>query len=274
MRRGAAVCQPYYNLRKFFVKGEVISDAASWIFRATPFVVLAATLTALFLAPAVIAANPAVLAGEFLAIIFILALGRFFLALAGLDAGSSFGGMGSSREMFISSLAEPAACLAVFALFLQPGTTNPELLGMINGLRLANIFAALGLFMVIIAETSRLPIDNQETHLELTMIHEAMILEYSGRSLALIELAAYLKQLLWFMLLGQILFPATVSYSAGFIPLAVTSLFFLAKIFVIAGIVGVVEILIAKMRLFRVMDYFGFAIVMGILAIVAAIMGI
>ncbi len=274
MRRGAAVCQPYYNLQKLFVKGEVISDAVSWIFRVTPFVVLAANLTALFLAPAVVAANPAVLAGEFLAIIFILALGRFFLALAGLDAGSAFGGMGSSREMFISSLAEPAACLAVFALFLQPRTTNPELLGMVNGLRLANIFAALGLFMVIIAETSRLPIDNQETHLELTMIHEAMVFEYSGRSLALIELAAYLKQLLWFMLLGQILFPTTVSYSAGFIPLAVTSLFFLVKIFVIGGIVGVAEILIAKMRLFRVMDYFGFAIVMGILAIVAAIMGI
>jgi formate hydrogenlyase subunit 4 len=274
MRAGAGVLQPYYNLKKLFFKGEIISDSTSWIFRAAPFVVLSSTLTAILLVPAVIAGNPAGFAGEFLAIIFLLGLGRFFLALAGLDAGSSFGGMGSSREMFISSLAEPAACLAIFALFLQSGSTNPACLGGAGSLRLGTVFAGLSLFMVIIAESSRLPVDNQETHLELTMIHEAMILEYSGRSLAFIEFAAYLKQLLWFMLLACIIYPAAVDYSAGFTPIFYGILFFGVKIFLIAGAMGILEVLIAKMRLLRVADYFAFAIVLGILAIVAAIMGI
>ncbi len=271
MRKGAPVLQPYYNLSKLFSKEEVISGAASWIFRITPFVVLASTLTALFLAMAVFAGNPAGFAGEFLAIIFILGVGRFFLSLAGLDAGSSFGGMGSSREVFISSLAEPVACLAVFTLFLQSGTTNLGFIGAAIYPRLASILAGIVLLMVIIAETSRLPIDNQETHLELTMIHEAMVLEYSGRSLAFIELASYLKQMLWFIILGYILFPLAAGYSGGiFSP----GLFFLGKILLISVIIAVLEVLIAKMRLFRVMDYFGFAAVLGVLAITAAIMGI
>ena len=274
MRKGAPVIQPYYNLVKLFSKEEVISGTASWIFRITPFVVLASTLTALFLALAVFAGNPAGLAGEFLAIIFILGVGRFFLSLAGLDAGSSFGGMGSSREVFISSLAEPVACLAVFALFLQTGTTNLESFGALNYPRLASILAGMVLLMVIIAETSRLPIDNQETHLELTMIHEAMVLEYSGRSLAFIELASYLKQLAWFVILGYILFPAPAGFSGGIFSFLSPGLFFLGKILLISAVVAVLEVLIAKMRLFRVMDYFGFAFVLGVLAITAAIMGI
>ncbi len=274
MKKGAPLFQPYYDLGKLFRKSEVVSETASWIFRAAPFVVLAATISALSLTAAVVSDSPAAFAGEFLAIIFILALARFFLALAGLDAGSSFGGMGSSREMFVSSLAEPAACLAVFALSLQPASTNPELLGMANGLRLANLLAAFSLFMVLIAETSRLPVDNQETHLELTMIHEAMVLEYSGRSLALIWLASHLKQMIWLALLGQILFPTTTALTAGFIPLARAGSFFILKTLGIAVIVAVMEIRIAKMRLFRAMDYFGFAVVLGILATVAAIIRI
>ncbi len=271
MRKGAPVIQPYYNLIKLFSKEEVISGTASWIFRLTPFVVLASTLTALFLAMSVFAGNPAGLAGEFLAIIFVFGVGRFFLSLAGLDTGSSFGWMGSSREVFISSLAEPVACLAVFALFLQSGTTNLEFIGGANYPRLASILAGIVLLMVIIAETSRLPIDNQETHLELTMIHEAMVLEYSGRALAFIELASYLKQLAWFIILGNIIFPSAVGNPGGiFSP----GLFFLGKMLLISVIIAVLEVLIAKMRLFRVMDYFGFAVVLGVLAITAAIMGI
>jgi formate hydrogenlyase subunit 4 len=274
MKKGAPVFQPYYDLGKLFLKSEVVSETASWIFRAAPFIALAATVSALSLTAAVVSGSPASFAGEFLAIIFILALARFFIALAGLDAGSPFGGMGSSREMFVSSLAEPAACLAVFALSLQPASTNPEFLGMANGLRLANILAAFSLFMVLIAETSRLPVDNQETHLELTMIHEAMVLEYSGRSLALIGLAGYLKQMIWLTLLGQIIFPTTTGLTAGFIPLAGAGLIFILKTLVIAGVIAVMEIRIAKMRLFRVLDYFGFAVVLGILATVAAIIRI
>jgi formate hydrogenlyase subunit 4 len=273
MRRGAPVLQPYYNIMKLFSKDEVVSETASWIFRIAPAVYLSSSLAALMLVPAIIAGNPARFAGDFLAIIFIFTLGRFFMALAGLDAGSSFGGMGSSREMFIASLAEPAGCLAVFSLFLQTGTTNPELMG-ISHPHIATILAGLCLMMVILAETSRIPIDNQETHLELTMIHEAMVLEYSGRPLAFIEIGSYIKQIIWFGLLGHLLFPTTVLTSAGLIPLCVSILFFCCKIIVLAAFVAVLEVLIAKMRLFRVVDYFGFAIVFGALAVITSLMGI
>jgi len=272
MRKGPPVLQPYYNIVKLLSKDEVVSETASWIFRAAPVVGLSSSLTALALVPAVIAGNPGALAGDFLAIIFIFSLGRFFTALAGLDAGSPFGGMGSSREMFIASLAEPCACLAVFGLFLQSGSTNPELLGVYP--HIATILAALCLMMVIIAETSRLPIDNQETHLELTMIHEAMCLEYSGRGLAFIEIGSYIKQIVWFSLLAYILFPSAVAVSAGTGALGLAILIYAAKITGLAAVVAVLEVLIAKMRLFRVVDYFGFSIVFGVLAAISSLMGI
>jgi formate hydrogenlyase subunit 4 len=272
MRKGAPVLQPYYNIVKLLSKDEVISETASWIFRVAPIVVLSSSLTALALVPAVIAGNLANLAGDFLAIIFIFSLGRFFMALAGLDAGSTFGGMGSSREMFIASFAEPCACLAVFGLFLQSGSTNPEFLGVHP--HISTILASICLMMVIIAETSRLPIDNQETHLELTMIHEAMVLEYSGRGLAFIEIGSYIKQIVWFGLLAYILFPTTVTVASGPGLFFLAILIFAAKIAFLAAFVAVLEVLIAKMRLFRVVDYFGFSIVFGALAVISGLMGI
>lgn len=266
--------QPYYNIVKLFSKDEVVSDTTSWIFRIAPVVVLSSSLTALALVPAVISGNGANLAGDFLAIIFIFALGRFFLALAGLDAGSSFGGMGSSREMFISSLAEPCVFMAVFSLFLRSGSTNPEFINAVNYPHVATVLAVFCLMMVILAETSRLPVDNQETHLELTMVHEAMILEYSGRSLAFIEIGSYIKQMIWFSLLAHILFPASVAVSSGLARLGVSAVFFIVKILCIGAFVALLEVVIAKMRLFRVVDYFGFAIVFGILAAISSLIGV
>jgi formate hydrogenlyase subunit 4 len=274
MRRGAPVLQPYYNLAKLFFKDEVVSRTASWIFRVTPFILFASSATVLVLTPMVISANPAYFAGDILAIIFILALGRFFLSLAGLDAGSAFGGMGSSREMFISSIAEPAACLAVFSLMLNRASTNPELIAAFGYPHLGTICAVLCLLMITLAETSRLPVDNQETHLELTMIHEAMVLEYSGRSLALIEMSSYIKQLFWFSLLSYLIFPVTVDISAGFVQAGLAAFLFLAKIIILAVIVSIIEVSVAKMRLFRVVDYFGFAIVLGIMAVVSSFTGL
>lgn len=240
LRQGQGVLQPYRNLWKLFGKEEIVPANTSWIFRVTPFVVFATSVAAVFF-----------LSGDLLTIIFILALGRFFLALAALDAGSSFGGMGSSREMFISSFAEPAACLVIFALYLTPGSTWS----------LAHLLAGLALLIVILAETSRLPVDNQETHLELTMVHEAMLLDYSGPSLALLELSAQIKQLFWLCLLVGIICPlALLPYSFCLLSLII--------------VIAFIEVGIAKYRLFKVPDLLIFSIILALLAIVSALLGV
>ncbi len=242
LRKGQSIFQPYYNLAKLFSKAEVVSEHASWIFGVTPFIVISSALTAALFINSI---------SGLLLLIFVFALGRFFLALAALDAGSSFGGMGASREMFISSLVEPAFCLVIFSLFLQSGSTN---------LTVASIVSGIALFLITVAETSRVPVDNQETHLELTMVHEAMVLEYSGRSLALLELASYIKQMILVILVARIIFPVTMPVFAGII--------------IVAAVVALLEVSVAKMRLFRVADFLGVAFVLGIIAVVCAILGV
>jgi len=279
MRKGQGILQPYYNLAKLFSKGEVVSETASWIFRSAPFVVLASMLVSAMLIPVFILRSPLNHAGDFLALIFIFALGRFFLALAALDTGSSFGGMGASREMFISSLVEPAFCLVVFAVSLQSGSTDISAFSGKHALSVSSIVAALTLFLVTIAETSRIPVDNQETHLELTMVHEAMVLEYSGGSLALIEMAAYIKQMILFFLIAQIVFPVGLPIGQAGYANDLALIFFwvawyLARIVVIAIVVALAEVSVAKMRLFRVADFLGLAFVLGVIAVVCAILGV
>lgn len=273
MRQGQSIFQPYYNLVKLFSKDEVIPETASWIFRVTPFVVLSSTLAAAILIPVFIFASPARQVGDFLALVFIFALGRFFLALAALDTGSSFGGMGSSREMFISSLVEPALCMVIFAVALQSGSTDISAFSGMRAVPVSSVVAALALFLVTIAETSRIPVDNQETHLELTMVHEAMVLEYSGRSLALIEMASYVKQMIFFFLIAQLIFPIGLPV-ADFTQILFWVLWYMARIGIIAVMVALVEVSVAKMRLFRVADFLGFAFVLGIIASVCAILGV
>ncbi len=279
MRKGPGVLQPYYNLAKLFAKGEVISENASWIFKAAPFVVFACAI----LVSLMVFVNSLPIAlsrlGDFFVIIFIFALGRFFLSLAGLDTASAFAGMGSSREMFISSLAEPVAFLSIFAIALKGATTSlPELLGSPPGLSVSLVMALGGLFMVVLAETSRLPVDNQETHLELTMIHEAMVLEYSGPRLALIESASYIKQIIFFSLIVNFLFPAplaqVVTQASGYLVFILALAAILAKIAVLACVVAFLEVSIAKMRLFRAADFLAFAFVLSLMAVVAAAIGI
>ena len=273
MRKGQSVLQPYYNLTKFFHKDEVISETASWIFRVTPFVVLASTLVAAMLIPIFIFVSPAHKIGDFLVLVFIFALGRFFLALSALDTGSSFGGMGASREMFISSLIEPALCMVIFAISLNFGSTDISAFSDVHAITVSSVFAALALLLIILAETSRIPVDNQETHLELTMVHEAMILEYCGRSLALIEMAAYIKQMIFFFLIAQIIFPIGL-LNGNHVQILFWVLWYFARIGIIAVIVALVEVTVAKMRLFRVADFLGFAFVLGIIATVCAILGV
>jgi len=274
MRKGAPVLQPYYNLSKLFMKDSVISENASWIFRITPYIVLGSIVVAVFLVPVFSSGITANFIGDFILIIFILALGRFFLSLAGLDSGGAFGGMGSSREMFISSLVEPVALMAVFAVSLNAGSTSPAVISSFHVVRLSSIIAAIALFIVTIAETSRLPIDNQETHLELTMIHEAMVLEYSGRLLGLIELASHIKQIIFFTILANVILPFGLpGESCGILPVAGLGIY-AAKLLALCLVTAVLEISIAKIRLFRVVDFLSFSFVLAIMAVIVSAMGL
>ncbi len=270
MRKGQSVFQPYYNLAKLFFKKEVFSETSSWIFKLAPFAVISSSLAGALLIPLCVIPDPACHIGDFLALIFIFALGRFFLALAALDTGSVFGGMGSSREMFISSLVEPALCLAVFSISLEFGSSSISAFSGMHPISVSSIVSAVALFFIVIAETSRIPVDNQETHLELTMVHEAMVLEYSGRSLALIEMASYVKQMIWFFLIAQLVFPIA---APGTQP-ALWLLWYLCRILIIAIIMALVEVSTAKMRLFRATDFLGFAFVLSVVATLCAILGV
>ncbi|MDD5254810.1 MAG: NADH-quinone oxidoreductase subunit H [Candidatus Omnitrophica bacterium] len=266
MRRGASIFQPYYNFAKLLKKDEVVSRNSSWIFAAAPVVVLASSVAACLLLPVSGIRVSAGVMGDMLALFFILALGRFFLALAGLDTASAFGGMGSSREMFISSILEPAAFVSLFVLSMNCGSTAAAALAGTQALRASTVVAGAAFFMVVLAETSRIPVDNRETHLELTMVHEAMVLEYSGRPLALIELAGHIKQAVLFVILGWFFFPAAAGFSWR-------ALAFFAGMSVTGLAIALIEISLAKMRLFRVVDFGSFAFFIALLAAVFASMG-
>lgn len=276
MRRGPGPLQPYREIHKLLRKGVVVPDTASWLFPATPYVVFLATLLAGLMVPMVAADTPVGLLGGVLAVVYLLGLGRFFLALGGLDTGSSFGGLGSSREMTISALAEPTLMLAVFTVAIGAGSTAmAEMVRTAIGqqwhfLAPSQILAFAALFLVLIAETGRIPVDNPATHLELTMIHEAMILEYSGPYLALIEWAASIKQLLLMTLLINIFWPfglaADWSSPAG----VLAGLGWLAaKLAVLSCAIVLVETANAKMRLFRVPELMAVAFTLGALALVS-----
>lgn len=258
LRKGPGVFQPYYDLAKLAGKEEVISRDTSWIFAFAPYAVIGSVTAALLLVPAFGPGISLNRAGDLIAMIFILAFGRFFMALAGLDAGSAFGGMGSSREMFISSLVEPVALLSVFAVSLNCGSTDAQAVASYGTFRFSTLVATGALFAVTIAETSRIPVDNRETHLELTMIHEAMVLEYSGRSLALIELASHIKQVLFFSVIAAVAVPFG-NYAV--------------KMLAIAAAVAALEVSMAKMRLFRVVDMMSFSFVLSVIAVVISAMG-
>lgn len=274
-RRGPRVWQPYLDLLKFLRKDMVISEHASWIFSAMPYVLFTSTLLAGLMVPLVTVAAPLSLFGGALAFVGLLALGRFFLALGGLDTASAFGGMGSSREMTLAAIAEPALMLAVFTVAIQAGSTNlSRVLQAAQGpgwtlLNPAYALAFAALFIVLLAETGRIPIDNPATHLELTMIHEAMLLEYSGRYLALIEWSASIKQLVLMALLANIFFPAGIATEMTPGRVGFSLIVFLGKLLVLAGAVVLVETTNAKLRLFRVPDLLGVAFILAALALLS-----
>jgi formate hydrogenlyase subunit 4 len=270
-RRGPPLVQPYRDLAKLLGKEAVLADNASWLFRATPYLVFATTWVAAALVPTFAAGLLFSWSADLIAIIALLASARFFLALAGMEIGTSFGGIGASREVMIASLAEPAMIMVVFTLALVAGSTQlstvAETLAAGVGLRVSLGLALFALVMVAIAENARIPIDNPATHLELTMVHEAMVLEYSGRHLAVIELAAALKLLLYLSLIASVFLPWSVAPAgAGLAALATGLLLYVGKLAAGGALLGFFETTIAKMRVFRVPDFLGAGLMLGILA--------
>ena len=249
----------------------VLAANASWLFRAVPYIVFSFTWVAAALVPGFAADLPFAYAADFIAVIALLGSARFFLALAGLDVGTSFGGIGASREVMIASLAEPAMLMIIFSLALIAGTTNLSAISHFMAgaldLRASLALALVGFIMVAIAENARIPIDNPATHLELTMVHEAMVLEYSGRHLALIEWAASIKLLLYISLLAAVFAPFGMATAESGPAAYVAGLgFYFVKLVVGAALVALFEISIAKMRVFRVPEFLGAALMLGLLA--------
>lgn len=273
-RRGAGVFQPYFDLIKYFRKDEVVSEEASWLFRATPTVVFASTVLAALLVPAFYLGGPLGFVGDLVLLVYLLGLGRFFTLLSAMDTGSAFTAMGSSREATLSALAEPALLLGLIMGALPAGTfqlgaaaANTLALGFTLSPVKALAFAAL--VVIAVVETGRVPVDNPATHLELTMIHEGLLLEHSGKGLALMSWGAAIKQLLILTLIIDLFVPwgAATAWTAPAI--AAGFAFYLLKLGAIAVAVGLLESAIAKMRLFQVPDLIGASFVFSVLALLS-----
>jgi formate hydrogenlyase subunit 4 len=273
-RRGPRPWQPYADLAKLLHKEVVVSTTTSWVFRVTPYVLIATMLVAAVIVPVVASRTALPFAGIIL-LMYLFLVGAFFLALAGLDSGSAFGGMGASREVAVAALAEPTVILAVFALALRADTTN---LGGIVA-RFAgdpslaaspgHLLAFAAFFIVMLAETGRLPVDNPATHLELTMIHEAMVLEYSGRYLALIEWAGAMKLFVFLTLLANLFFPWGVPSLVAPAPILLGLLALAAKLALLTVGLAVLETIVAKLRLFRVPELLAGSFALALLSVTA-----
>ena len=275
-RQGASVWQPYWDLVKLFHKDEIISRDASWIFRSAPYLIFAVTIfvgASIPLFASVFSHNGV---SDFLVIVYLVALGTFFLALAGMDTGSAFGGFGSSREMTVAALTEGGLIFSFLALALLARSTDLfVMVGAISSLSLiafAPVVLAFAAYVIaMLAETARFPFDNPSTHLELTMIHEAMILEYSGKRLALIEWAAANKFLIFLSLGANLFFPWGLATSLTLNGLLIALAIFFIKILILCLFVAVLESSIAKFRYFRLPDLLFTSFILSVIAIILII---
>lgn len=259
-RKGPPVLQLYYDIYKLLKKDTVVSETASWIFKATPYITFTTILAASLFVPVSVMLKPVSFTGDIILAVYVLAMGRFFMTLSGLDIGSTFGGMGSSREMMISSMIEPSLIVSLFTVGLIAGSMSvyDMMVNSVNaGVSIIQpvyilIFAAI--LLILIAETARIPVDDPATHLELTMVHEAMILEYSGRHLALMELGASIKQLIFITLLVNIFIPIDGIVTVGIpaIALLLSLAIYVVKVVFVALIVSFIEVFTVKLRLFSV----------------------
>ncbi|MHB8172938.1 MAG: respiratory chain complex I subunit 1 family protein [Nitrospirota bacterium] len=288
-RVGSPVLQSYYDLARLFKKDMVIPRTASWIFHAAPYVVFSSVLTASMLVPVFSTGGLAGFAaggmggvfrtGDVIAVIYTLALGRFFMALAGLDAGTAFGGEGASREMTVAILVEPSMMLAIFTAAVASGSTNLAIIARSGSVFYspAHVLALAAFLVAVIAETGRIPVDNPDTHLELTMIHEGMLLEYSGKYLALMEWAHYMKQMLLFTLAADLFFPYGMAGAglpaagSGFGVMAAFG-YWAVKMLVLCFGMAFAESTRAKMRFFQLPSLLGAAFVLSALSIITFVM--
>ena len=255
-RQGASIFQEYFDLWKWWRKPVIVTKYTSWVFLAAPVVYLVTSIMAAMMLPGLLQGN--IRFGDAFVFVYVLALGRFFMTLGSLDSATAFGGMGGSREIYISVLVEPAVMLAVLLNASRYGSTMLSQMVIDYNAFYFTVPAVLGsvaFFLVMLAENSRLPVDNPDTHLELTMIHECMTLEYSGRLLSYIHLGSMLKMLSFFVLFGALYLPLPL-------PMVV-------KVLMTALLVGLVEILNDKMRLFNVRVYLAAAIIMLAVAVIA-----
>jgi len=271
-RQGSPFLQLYYDLYKLFKKQTVVSDVSTWIFKVTPMIVFATALCAGMIVPVVTSFIPENFPGDIIFTIYILALGRFFMMAGALDTGSTFGGMGSSREALISSLAEPSLLISVITVALISGTTSVS--GMMLKMQTEStpllqpvyVMLFLAILLVILMDTSRIPVDDPSTHLELTMVHEAMILEYSGRNLALMELGAAIKQLLLITLVVNLFLPQQLVLGVTGVALVVISLLmYIIKVIFVAVIIGLIEVSTVKFRFFSVPNIAAISLILSFL---------
>ncbi len=273
-RKGAPAIQPYRDLYRLLQKEAVVAEGTSWVYRAAPYVTVAVSWLAAAIVPTVTTDLALAPAADLVALVALLGLARFWTALAGLDAGTAFGGIGASREMLIAGLAEPAMLMVTFSVSLLAGTTAlprivPFVLAGGIGLSVSAGLALAALVMVAVAENGRLPIDNPATHLELTMVHEAMVLDYSGRHLAAMEMAGHLRLTLYIALIICLFLPWGMAVpGAGAAALALAMAAFLIKMFGLATALALFETATAKMRVFRYADFLGGALLLGLLATV------
>lgn len=273
-RVGPGLFQPYYDLIRLFKKEMVISNIASWIFRATPYIVFTSTIAATMIIPVITTKTSFVMMGDVIALIYIFGLGRFFMALAGLDAGTAFGGEGSSREMTVAILVEPMMMLSIFTAAISAGSTNMAKIAEVQKIFYSpsHVLALSAFVVAIIAETGRIPVDNPDTHLELTMIHEGMLLEYSGRYLALMEWSHYMKQMLLFTIAADIFFPFGIANNTEISGLAVSFGAYIFKMVLMAFLMALIESTRAKMRFFQLPSLLGGAFVLALLSLLTYIM--
>jgi formate hydrogenlyase subunit 4 len=276
-RAGAGVAQPYRDLRKLAGKQHLVPEGTTIVFAAAPAVIAGTTLVIASIVPLATVASPMDTAGDLFAVVGLLLLGTVALILAGLDTGTPFGGMGASREATIAALVEPTILLAVFALSVPAKSSNLAVI-VANTLRHpaavlspAGALAFAALVVVIVAETGRLPVDNPATHLELTMVHEAMVLEYSGPKLAVVEWGAAMRLAVLLGVLANLFVPAGI---AGTHSGAAATLLGVAAISAKIALAGVVlaagEVFVAKIRLFRVPELLAGSFLLGVLAVTAS----
>ncbi|MHB8247607.1 MAG: respiratory chain complex I subunit 1 family protein [Acidithiobacillus sp.] len=276
-RRPAGILQPYRDLLRLFHKESIIAEGTSWLFRATPYLLFAAMWLAAGIVPILATALPLAPAADVIALVGLFALARVFQVLAAMDTGTAFGTLGARREMLVAAMAEPALLAALFtASLLSRSTSLSSIVDHLESLRFAlhpsMVFAAAAFFMVLLAENARIPVDNPATHLELTMIHEAMILEYSGRHLALVEWAAQIKLLLYVGIGIALFLPWGIAPAGDLAALPAACLWLALKLLAAGAVLAVIETLLAKLRLFRAPEFMATAFLLGVIGLLSYFM--